>query len=294
MELRLPAVLQVVLAGVLLVAALDSCRVLPPAEEAEPRAVVPDRAVPEDFFEAAAAGDLDRVRRLLDSSPQLLESEDTAGWDALSHAAWDGRHEIHEYLLQQGAEGNLFTEAALGPWESFRQRLDTNPIGVDSRDPRKKATALIWAVRTGNQAGCELLLLRGADISVRDSQANSVIHHAVLTGRLDLINALISAGADVEAANERGQTALHLAAAGDSFEACRLLLDGGAVVDRADGSGNTPLHVAAERGNLELCEYFLFLGARPAPANSSGKTPADLAAAEGHERIVALLEARAE
>jgi ankyrin repeat protein len=275
---------------------LISCRVVQPVRVAEPGTVAPEiekpEGIPEGLFEAAAAGDLARVQELLRRNPALLDAEDASGWDALSYAAWNARFEVHEYLLQQGFEGNLFTEAALGPWKSFLQRLETNPIGVEARDPQKKATPLLWAVRTANQAGCEVLLSLGADILARDRDGNSVLHHAVLMDHVEMIDPLLSAGAEVEAADARGRTALHLAARGGGFEACRLLLEGGASVNHPDGSGNTPLHLGAEQGNFELCEYFLFLGARPSLENDEGRTPADLAAARGHERVVRLLEAQ--
>jgi len=278
--------------GFLLFAGFWSCRFVRPAQTAAPRAVAPEILKPEDFLDAAARGDLARVRELIQTSSDLLEATDAAGWDALSYAAWDARHQVHEYLLQQGAEGNLFTEAALGPWASFLQRLETNPIGVASRDTRQKATPLIWAVRTGNQAGCELLLSLGADVLVRDRYGNSVVHHAALMDQLELIDSLLFAGADVDGANNRGQTPLHLATEAGSFEACRLFLDRGASLDLPDDAGNTPLHIAAEQGNLELCEYFLFLGAPPSLGNKDGRTPQDLAAEQGYERIVRLLEAQ--
>jgi ankyrin repeat protein len=280
----------------ILILGLLSCRIVQPARKAEPGGGTAGIERPEGrsegLFESAAAGDLARVRDFLERNPNLLNAEDASGWDALSYAAWNARFEVHQYLVVElGAEGNLYTEAALGPWTSFLQRLETNPIGVDARDPKKKAPPLLWAVRTGNQAGCEVLLSRGADILVRDRDGNSALHHAVLMDRLELIEPLLSAGADVEAVDGRGRTPLHLAVQAGSFEACRLLLEAGASVNRGDGVGNTPLHLAAEQGNLELCEYFLFLGALPSLENADGRTPGDLASAQGYERVARLLEA---
>ena len=271
---------------------LGSCSLVQPLQKGKPSASAPQMLKPGDFLDAAARGDLSGVRELAGIDPAVLEVTDESGWDALHYAAWNAHPQVHEYLLQQGAEGNLFTEAALGPWQSFLQRLETNPISVDSRDPKQKATALIWAVRTGNQAGCEVLLSRGADLLVRDRNGNSVVHHAVLMDRLELLESLLSAGADVNAANDRGQTALHLAAAAGSFETCRLLLDRGASVQVSDAEGNTPLHLAARGGSFELCEYFLFFGAPVGLENREGLTARDMAAEHGHERIVGLLEAQ--
>jgi ankyrin repeat protein len=281
-----------ILLSLLLLGLFGSCRNVLPLRKAEPGASAPEKARPERFLDAAARGDLARVRELTEADPDLLDTTDAAGWDAVSYAAWNAQQQVHEYLLQRGAEGNLFTEAALGPWKSFLQRLETNPIGVDSRDTKQKATPLIWAVRTGNQAGCEVLLSRGADIFARDRDGNSAVHHAAVMNRLELLDFLLSAGADVDGANKRGRTALHLFTEAGDFEGCRLLLDRGASLNIPDEAGNTPLHIAAERGNLELCEYFLFLGARPSLKNGEGRTPLDMAAAQGHERIVRLLEAQ--
>ncbi|MBN2551447.1 MAG: ankyrin repeat domain-containing protein [Spirochaetales bacterium] len=283
-----------ILPCLLFLALLGSCRAIAPSRTAPSAAAPPavERVEPEGILAAAAAGDLDRVRALLERRPGLLEEQDAGGWDALSYAAWGAHQQVHEYLLEQGAEGNLFTEAALGPWESFRRRLDLNPIGVGSRDRREKATPLIWAARTGNQAGCEVLISRGADVSARDREGNGALHHAVMMGRPQLVDFLLVYGADIDAPNDRGRTALHLAAAEGDFEACRLLLDRGASVRAADESGNTPLHLAAERGDFELCEYLLFLGAPAGLENARGLTPRELAEAEGHEQVVELLGSR--
>ena len=280
-----------ILVSLLLLLFLASCRNLLPLQKGEERALIPEKVKPEPFLRAAERGDLDELRELLARDPSLLEVRDAAGWDAVSYAAWGARQQVHEYLLRQGADGNLFTEAALGPVESFLQRLETNPIGVESRDAKQKASPLIWAVRTGNQVGCEVLLSKGADVQVQDRDGNTALHHAALMGRLELLGFLLFAGADPEAVNKRGQTALHLVTTAGNYAAGRLLLDQGASLAYPDGLGNTPLHIAAERGDFELCEFFLFLGAAADQKNNDGQTPGDLARIQGHDRVARLLGA---
>lgn len=277
---------------ILLPLILVSCRSLQPPQKAEQRISEPVKVEAERFFEAAAQGDLEQIRELLDRNPDLLEARDPSGWNALSYAAWGAHPMVHEYLIRQGAEGNLYTEAALGPWQSFLERLDTNPIGVDSRDVKLKAPPLIWAVRSGNQAGCEVLVSRGADLIARDRQGNTVLHHAAMMNRLELLDYFLSIGIDVNTENQRRQTALHLVAASGIYEACRMLIDQGASLQAADDEGNTPLHIAAERGYFELCEYFLFLGAPAEVQNDRGQTPHDLAVEGGYDRVARLLSAR--
>lgn len=281
-----------ILSCFLLLSLFISCRNVLPLQKAESRATAPEKIEPEGFLEAAASGDLDGVRSLMAEDPGLLELEDAAGWDALSYAAWGAHDQVYQHLLRQGAEGNLFTEAALGPWESFLQRLETNPIGVQARDPKHKAIPLIWAVRTGNQAGCEVLLSRGSDVAASDRQGNTALHHAVLMGQTDLLGLLLYAGVFIDAANDHGQTALHMATADGDYEVCQLLLDRGAFIGASDRKGNTPLHIAAGQGNFELCEYFLFYGAQAAQQNREGLTPRELAQNQGHDRVAELLGAK--
>jgi ankyrin repeat protein len=266
-----------------------SCRLLQPAQKARPPGAAARRAGIASLLEAAERGELSRVRELLADDPSLLNARDGSGWNALGYAAWNGRHQVCEYLLERGAEGDLFTEAACGPLDSFRERLRTNPLGVSSRDRGRKATALLWAVRGGNRVGCELLLAMGADIQAADKEGNTALHYAASLEKMEILELLAAAGAGPDSANANGQTPLHLAAARGSFEVCLFLLDHGASLDRPDGKGNTALHLAAARGEFELCEYFLARGAEADLRNDSGQTPLDLAERGGYQRVSELL-----
>jgi len=266
-----------------------SCRLLQPAQKARPADAAARRAWVGPLLEAAERGELIRVRELLADDPSLLNARDGSGWNALSHAAWNGRHQVCDYLLERGADGDLFTEAACGPFDSFRERLRINPMGVSSRDRGRKATVLLWAVRGGNRVGCEMLLAQGADVQAADGEGNTALHHAASLEKMEILSLLAAAGADPDSANANGQTPLHLAADRGSFEVCLFLLDHDASVDRPDGKGNTVLHLAAARGDFELCEYFLALGAAAGPQNARGQTPLDLAEQGGYRRVSELL-----
>jgi ankyrin repeat protein len=275
---------------------LSGCRLLGPAPArtgpVSTTPAVPLRPKAVDLFEAAETGNLETVRAIVDSNPDLIEQEDAAGWNAAAYAAWNGHKPVYDYLLSQGAATTVFTTAALGPLPDLVQRLRTNPLAVNARDGRYKASPLIWSVRTGNQAALEFLLDLGADVNAPDRSGATALHAAVGGGQLEIGRTLLFAGADPSICDDRGLAALHLAADSGQLQFCVLLLDAGAAPDARDGAGNTALHLAAARGDFELCEYLLFLGAQAGVQNDRGLTPRDVAERAGHRDVAALLRAQ--
>ena len=89
-----------------------------------------DAALVEEFV-GKAHGDLERVRQLLAEQPALLN----AAWDwgngdwetALGAASHMGRRDIAEFLLGQGARGDIFAAAMLGQLEIVKAIIDAHP-----------------------------------------------------------------------------------------------------------------------------------------------------------------------
>ena len=250
------------------------------------------RGTSRELFEAAERGDLARVRRLVERDPALLTSEDRFGWNVLHYAAWAGRKEVYDYLVARGGPISLFTEAALGPLSVFAARLKARPAAVRDRDPRERATPLMWAARSGNREACLFLLSLGAEVDAADRSGDTPLNLAAGRGDAELCRELLRAGAAPDAAGAGGSTPLHRACARGSFELAELLLEGGASPTAADGEGNTPLHVAAAGGHLEICEYLLLRGAPRMAKNRRGLTAGDLAAGSGHGKLAEMLKER--
>ncbi|MEZ5139080.1 MAG: ankyrin repeat domain-containing protein [Acidimicrobiales bacterium] len=59
---------------------------------------------PADALDAAALGDVDRLRTLLDEAPDAATAEAADGFTALHLAAWFGRPRCAELLLARGAD----------------------------------------------------------------------------------------------------------------------------------------------------------------------------------------------
>jgi hypothetical protein len=124
----------------------------------------------------------------------------------LNRAAWGGRLEIGQYLLDRGAD-------------------------INARDC-DLSTPLIQAVAEEHVEFARMLLDRGADINARDNYLRTPLIHAVFVRRrMEIARMLLERGAEIDAQAGRGGTALSSAVASGNTEAMQLLLEHGADVN---------------------------------------------------------------
>jgi hypothetical protein len=97
----------------------------------------------------------------------------------------------------------------------------------------------------------ELLLLKGATVSVLDLKGNSLLHEACAYDKISMAEALIKNRADIDAQNHLGQTALHLAFSNASLQTAELLVNLGANFHIKNNSNQSPIDTA-----LEILEKF--------------------------------------
>jgi hypothetical protein len=97
-----------------------------------------DAALVEEFV-GKAHGDLDRVRELLAEHPALLNAAwDWGGGDwetALGAASHMGRRDIAEFLLGQGARGDIFAAAMLGSLDLVKAIVQIQPSSATALGP---------------------------------------------------------------------------------------------------------------------------------------------------------------
>jgi ankyrin repeat protein len=113
------------------------------------------RGATHDLPTAAALGDLDRVRAILDESPDRIRETRPNGRRPLSAAVEFGRHAIVKLLLDRG----------------------TDPTWPDADDSPRGA-ALHSAARKGDRAMVEILLAHGADPNGSVDSAGSAMFAA--------------------------------------------------------------------------------------------------------------------
>src|SRR5262245_11198920 len=156
------------------------------------------------LFEASAAGELERVERLLDDDALSIVAFSTDGWTPLHLASFFGHPRIVELLLARGAD----------------------PL-VRSRNPNGN-TPLHSALAGNHKFVAGLLMGAGADVNAKDAAGWCPLHIAAANNNLDAMKTLIAQGADVAAANGDGKTSLSLAQEKNQREASALLRRHGA------------------------------------------------------------------
>jgi ankyrin repeat protein len=157
------------------------------------------------IFEACAAGEVERVERLLNESASGavgapgVNGCSADGWTPLHLAAFFGHAKIVELLIAHDAD-------------------------VHARSRGTNGNTPLHAALAGNHkfvAG--VLIGHGADVNAPDAQGWRPLHLAAANNNMDAIKALIAQGADVHAANGEAKTALSLATEKNHREAAALL-----------------------------------------------------------------------
>jgi len=132
-----------------------------------------------------------------------------------------------------------------------------------SQAARAVTGSLHEAVAKGEYTAALKMVEQGADIEAKDPGAGaSVLHYAVMRGRMPVIDVLLSRGADVNSRTRMGTTPLHTAALYARVEVAELLIDAGADVNAVSTSGVTPLAMAEAARNQPLVAMLRSRGAK--------------------------------
>ena len=166
-----------------------------------------------EIHDAAKAGDLVKVKALLNANPDLVNNNDTNGWTPLELAAANNREDVVKLLLASKADVNAQDNVGLTP--------------------------LHCAVNNGYTNVVVVLLANKADINVRAKNGQTPLHLASSQNRKDMVELLLTNKADSKATDRLGYTPLHFVR---SKSVAELLLANGSDVNAKNQSGDTPLH----------------------------------------------------
>ncbi|HEU4934330.1 MAG TPA: ankyrin repeat domain-containing protein, partial [Pyrinomonadaceae bacterium] len=183
----------------------------------------------QEFIDAAAQGDVAKVKEMLQADPSLAQSRDENGLSVILKATYYGKRDVVEALLASGVQLNLFEAAATGQTDRVRALIEEDPAVVNSYSP-DGFTPLSLAVFFGHPKTVDALLAAGAEVNAasRETMKLTPLASAMATAQTEIARTLIAHGANVNAKGESDLTPLHTAAARGNIEAATLLLEHGA------------------------------------------------------------------
>ena len=238
------------------------------------------------LLEAAKAGDLDLVKKIVTEHPNIVNCRDLDGRHStpLHFAAGYNRVGVVEFLLSKQADVHAKDKGGLVPLHN--------------------------ACSYGHYEVTELLVKHGASVNVSDLWKFTPLHEASAKGKYEIVKLLLKHGADPTKKNRDGHTPIDLVKEGDQ-DVLDLLRGDPALLDAAkkgnlarvqkllspenincrdsQGRNSTPLHLAAGYNNLEVAEFLLENGADVNAQDKGGLIPLHNASSYGHLDIAALL-----
>jgi len=169
-------------------------------------------------LDAATAGDLPALRRLLDgggmaSNKLDLNSRDAQGKTCLMHAVTSGSKDVVEYLLVKRADVFAIDKSRKSALHHASKRAKT----------RRTAQAFAG---TSDQSDVVVLLLQGrAQVDIQDDNGCTALMLAVASGDISVARSLLVARANVNSKDSEGQTSLDYAVSFEHADMVQMLKD---------------------------------------------------------------------
>ena len=208
------------------------------------------------------------VRQLLTSDPDIVHQLTSRGLTDLGKAASKGYDEMVELLL------------------SFKADIEAKT--------KMGNTPLMLAVYNNHVSTCRILLQRGANSNTVSNDGWTPLLLASERGYYEICELLICHKADVNKVHtETGHTPLSLASLRGHSKIVTLLLQHGANVHSRDKQQFTPLILASQEGHLDIVKTLIQHGAKWNDRQITGAAAIHMAAQNNRHEVVRYLVATA-
>jgi cytohesin len=267
-----------------------------------------------DILQLANAGNVEAVKKLLESDRKLANQTDLFGRTPLLLALMAHHTNMVELLEEYGAPWDGESAVVAGRVDKLREILRERPEAAMT-ETSSGWYLLHLAAGGGNLEIIKTLLEAKADAQAADPSGLSPLGHALLGKQTDAASLLLQHGAKenlfdaiytgdektasallaqdkslVFITNRAGSSVVETAAQRTKTDMLVLLLDKGAPVDATNAqSGITPLHAAALSNLTNAARVLIQHGAKVQARDLAGFTPLLRAATLGSTEMAALL-----
>jgi len=219
-----------------------------------------DEKIREKFDVAIRDEDVEKVEKILNEHPELLNSGIISGLPPLHRAIGYNSMKLVKLFVLKGADVNGRSDGA-----------GHTPLYKTARLLYQDKTDKVLAIR---KEMAEFLISKGASVKTGDYYGNTPLHEAARSEQIELIKLFISEGTDVNTKNKDGETPLLSGTViGGEMDVVELLISKGAIVNVKGKKGYTPLINATAFGNNDVSELLINNGADVNARNSYGVTP---------------------
>ena len=199
------------------------------------------------IHDAAASGDLDAVKKIVELDPQSVNEDDKYDWRPIFHAGLRRHYDVVKYLIDRGADlaahdGYAIHYAGEVPGNKEVVALLVAYGGLDAhaKPSTELARQFIYAVFLANLPRVSAMLSEYTELTQeRYARGDTALHHAARNGDLEIVEQLVSCGADLSAVSDHGHFPLYCAAGHGHIETTRYLVDNGADLGARLSDGKT-------------------------------------------------------
>ena len=199
------------------------------------------------IHDAAANGDLDAVKKIVEQDPRLVNQDDKYEWRPIFHAGLRRHYDVVKYLIDCGADlaahdGYAIHYAGEVPDNKEVVSLLITYGGLDAHaEPSSEAARqFIYAVFLANVQRVNAMLRDNPQlVQERYARGDTALHHATRNGDLEIVEQLVGSGADVNLTTDHGHFPLYCAAGHGHVETTQYLVEHGADLQARLGDGKT-------------------------------------------------------
>ncbi|XP_071105462.1 serine/threonine-protein phosphatase 6 regulatory ankyrin repeat subunit B-like [Haliotis cracherodii] len=226
-------------------------------------------------------------------SPSNINTRGQYGRTSVMMAAAKGNQSVFDLLVSKQTDltlvdmngDSLLHIACEGGNKAIVQHL-VSPSNINTRG-HNRCTPVMMAAAKGNQSVFDLLVSKQADLTLVDTNGDSLLHSASMGGNKAIVQHLVSPS-NINTRGHNRRTPVMMAAGQGHQSVFDLLVSKQAHLTLVDKDGNSVLHLACVGGNKAIVQHIV----SPSNINTRGQygcTPVMVAAAKGHQSVFDLL-----